>query len=147
MKSTKKVGISIIAFLFVFGSLFTWRVWAQDDTNSEGRITVYLPLILGDQKQIRAADASTDNVEMGSITNDDSAFLPAAEFYAEKYKVSLEEALHRIKLQPDIGSLNAKLEMAEVESFAGLWIEHEPSYKVVIQFTHDAEKMLEPYLF
>lgn len=58
MKPIKMVGISIIAFLFIFGSLFTWQVWAQDDTN----------------------------------------------------------------------------------------IEHEPSYKVVIQFTHDAEKTLEPYL-
>lgn len=146
MKPIKMVGISIIAFLFIFGSLFTWQVWAQDDTNSEGRTSVYLPLILGDQIQIQAADASTDNVEMDNINNDDSTFLPAAEFYAEKYKVSLEEALYRIKLQPSIGDLNANLETAEAESFAGLWIEHEPSYKVVIQFTHDAERTLEPYL-
>ncbi|MEZ4730071.1 MAG: hypothetical protein R3E79_23315 [Caldilineaceae bacterium] len=122
---------------------------SQDEMNH-----IYLPLIVGSETSVTTASprlSTTDNSAAKAVSNSDptseeTAFLPAAESYVEKYKVSLEEAVNRIKLQTKIGALNAKLEKNESESLAGLWIEHEPDYKVVVQFTHDAEATLEPYL-
>jgi hypothetical protein len=44
------------------------------------------------------------------------------------------------------GHLNATLQAAEPETFAGLWIENEPVHKVIVQFTRDGEKTLKPYI-
>lgn len=122
---------------------------AQGGTN-----TFYLPLVMGSNAIVTAnsqvpptsaKDAVTAAELNGEGTLDD-AILPAAESYVEKYKVSLEEAISRIKLQTEIGALNAKLQKDESASLAGLWIEHEPEYKVVVQFTDDSEATLALYL-
>lgn len=69
----------------------------------------------------------------------------AAEF-ARLLGISQEEALMRLQLQEEIGELNARLEQEEAQTFAGLWIQHEPVYRVVAAFTHDGEQTLRPYL-
>lgn len=53
--------------------------------------------------------------------------------YAKEFNVSIEEAARRLDLQQRIGELSALLE-AEESSFAGLWIEHKPQYRVVVRF-------------
>jgi hypothetical protein len=69
-----------------------------------------------------------------------------AEQMAAQMGISVEEAIRRASLQDFIGDLNAELEQHEADTFAGLWIEHEPQYRVVVAFTRDGEKILEPYL-
>ncbi len=69
-----------------------------------------------------------------------------AEQMAEQLGISLEEAIRRASLQDIIGDLNAELEQTEADTFAGLWIEHEPQYRVVVAFTRDGEEILEPHL-
>jgi hypothetical protein len=72
---------------------------------------------------------------------------PDAAAYAEDVGISLEEANERLALQDDIGELGASLETNEVDSFAGLWIEHEPEYRVVVAFVGDeGEGVIRPYL-
>jgi hypothetical protein len=74
------------------------------------------------------------------------ALLCDAREYALDMGVSTDEALRRLQLQDSIGELNAELSTNEVATFAGLWIEHTPKYRVVVQFTHDSEETLKPYL-
>ena len=65
---------------------------------------------------------------------------------AASWGVSLEEAYQRLRAQDPIGTLQAELAEWEADTFAGLWIEHEPHYRVVVAFTRDGEKTLKPYL-
>lgn len=55
--------------------------------------------------------------------------------YAKTYDVGLEQALERLRLQPLAGKLQAELAAREPASFAGMWIRHEPSWLIVVQFT------------
>ncbi len=67
--------------------------------------------------------------------------------YAEDVGVSPEEAASRLALSDSIGELQAELLSNEADSFAGLWLEHEPVYKVVVAFAGvDGEEVIRPYL-
>ena len=75
-----------------------------------------------------------------------SSLRPLAEEMAGVWGVSVEEAYERICAEDPIGTLQAELAEREAETFAGLWIENEPYYRVIVAFTRDGEKTLEPYL-
>lgn len=59
--------------------------------------------------------------------------LDDAASYAAQNDVSLDEAVRRLTLQSEIGVLEETLVKQE-PSFAGLWIEHQPQYKIVVRF-------------
>jgi len=69
-----------------------------------------------------------------------------AQVYASNMNVSVEEAIFRFQLQDIAGDLDAELTTNETETFAGLWIEHTPEFRVVVQFTRDGEETMKPYL-
>ncbi|MBE9524594.1 MAG: hypothetical protein IMY76_05810 [Chloroflexi bacterium] len=71
-----------------------------------------------------------------------------AQLYAEQMGVSLEEAMKRLNMQneDDISDLADQLQVNEADSFAGLWIQHEPEYRVVVAFTHDGEEIIQKYV-
>ena len=71
---------------------------------------------------------------------------PDAQAYANDLGISIEEASQRLGWEDSIGELNASLEANEGDSFAGLWIEHEPGYKVVVAFVGEGEEVIRPYL-
>ncbi|MGE5140283.1 MAG: hypothetical protein ACM3JD_12530 [Rudaea sp.] len=48
--------------------------------------------------------------------------------------------------QNAIGELNARLEQQEAETFAGLWIEYKPQYRVVVAFTKNGESTMSRYV-
>ncbi len=52
----------------------------------------------------------------------------------------------RFKLMDDVGPLGAELEKQEMGTFAGLWIEHEPEFRVVIAFTENGEETIKKYV-
>jgi hypothetical protein len=66
--------------------------------------------------------------------------------YAEAYDVSGDEAVRRLSLQDDIGDLNARLTAEEVDTFGGLWIQHEPDYRVLVLFTRNGRRTLRKYV-
>ena len=74
------------------------------------------------------------------------ALLQDAQAYAKDYGIDVEEALRRLSLQDTIGILNARLQSEQRETFAGLWIEHEPSFRLITAFTHNGEETLAPYI-
>ncbi|HEV7764202.1 MAG TPA: PKD domain-containing protein [Thermoanaerobaculia bacterium] len=65
------------------------------------------------------------------------ALLEDAASYAAQNKVSLDEAVRRLSLQDEIGRLEETLAKQE-PSFAGLWIEHGPEFKIVVRFQDPA---------
>lgn len=71
-----------------------------------------------------------------------------AQWYADDQGVSLEEAIRRLKLQEELSSsgLGPALEANEADTFAGLWIQHEPEYRFVVLFTRDGEEKIRPYI-
>src|SRR5215216_5181531 len=71
---------------------------------------------------------------------------PDAEIYAKNAGISLEEANLQFRISDTAGILQADLTANEAETFAGLWIEHSPEFKVVVLFTGNASKTIKPYL-
>ncbi len=69
-----------------------------------------------------------------------------AQEYAVSQGISLDEAIRRLELQDEIGRLNAKLEANERDTFAGLWIQHQPEYRVVVRFIRDGEETIRRYV-
>jgi len=45
-----------------------------------------------------------------------------------------------------IEELQASLSENEADTFAGLWLEHTPEFKVIVLFTEDGEQKIKPYL-
>lgn len=60
--------------------------------------------------------------------------------------ISVDEAIRRLSLQDPIGRLGAELEQREAETFVGLWIQHEPEYRVVVAFSRDGQETIKPYV-
>ncbi|MEA2489994.1 MAG: hypothetical protein QOH21_1786, partial [Acidobacteriota bacterium] len=61
------------------------------------------------------------------------ALLQDATAYAADNGVSVDEAVRRLNLQSEIGRLEETL-IRQEPSFAGLWIEHQPQYRLVVRF-------------
>lgn len=89
--------------------------------------------------------------EDGSLNNNTSiyegdALALDAQAYASEYGVSIDEAEYRLRLQDAIGELNAELSEKESHTFAGLLLQHTPEFRLVVQFTYDGEKIIQPYV-
>ncbi len=60
-----------------------------------------------------------------------------AQSYADAYGVALSEAEERLELQAEAGRLEAELSTSRADTFAGLWVRHEPEFGVVVRITGD----------
>lgn len=69
-----------------------------------------------------------------------------AEAYAEAQGVSLDEAIRRLRQQDPIGELNTVLRDREGDVFGGLWIQHQPEYKVIVLVTRDQRRIRRRYV-
>ena len=58
----------------------------------------------------------------------------------------MEEAIARLTLQEPIGVLGAELEAKESDILAGFWIQNEPEYMVVVEFTRDGQSTIRKYV-
>jgi hypothetical protein len=108
---------------------------------------VIVPAMAGeDGETLTVVNAQESDSGGKPALDDKDPLLRDAQGYASDTGVSTDEALHRLQLQDGIGELGAELSTNEVKTFAGLWIEHTPEYRVVVQFTHDGEDTIKPYL-
>lgn len=80
------------------------------------------------------AAAAPSAAQTEAVPGDDPLVQDAAQ-YAATYEVDLEEALRRLRLQPAIGKLEAELAAREPATFAGIWIQHSPDYRMIVQHT------------
>ncbi len=99
------------------------------------------------ENQIKG-DKEDDSVKPanGPNTNDKDGMDWELYDYVSITGVSVEEAKRRLQLQDKIGLMGAKLEAYELETFAGLRIEHTPEFKIVVLFTRGGEETIKPYL-
>lgn len=63
---------------------------------------------------------------------------PEAERYAQDMKIDIDEAVRRLDLQESAGELDQRLTEQEKGTFAGLWVEHEPRFRVIAQFAGES---------
>jgi hypothetical protein len=101
--------------------------------------------------------------EITEIENDKTSYGELIS-YARAYCVSIAEAKRRMDIQmrdavraptepgppppppPDsIGAIQTAMHTKETATFAGLWIEHQPNYRVVVAFTRGGAKTLAKY--
>lgn len=80
------------------------------------------------------------------VSASDNPWVFDAEIYAKQQGVTIEEALYRFEIQRIAGPLDGELRDKEAETFAGLWLEHSPEFKLVVLFTRDAEETIKNYL-
>jgi len=78
--------------------------------------------------------------------NTEGALVRDAQQYAADMGVDLDEAMRRLQYQDDIGRLRAALAANERDTFAGLWIQHQPDFRVIVRFTRDGKKTIQPYI-
>jgi hypothetical protein len=90
--------------------------------------------------------ACTDNGTTAAGTQSTDPLNYDAQIYAELNGVTIDEALRRFELQYAAGDLDAALTANEADTFAGLWLVHQPEFKVVVAFTHDGETTIRKYL-
>lgn len=123
------------------------------------------PAIAQDEKPLSETCPNLTAEEIDGIENFKGPYSETA-IYARAYCVSVEEADRRFQIQlrgsigprtepgpppppaaPDdsIGSLQVALRENEADTFAGLWIRHEPTYGVAVAFTRDAARTLAKY--
>ena len=80
------------------------------------------------------------------ILEDSEVFIKDAKQYASIHNVSLEEALYRLGLQDAIGKLDEDLLLNESGVYAGLWVQHQPEYRIIIQLSSNKENTILRYI-
>src|SRR4051812_27091615 len=76
----------------------------------------------------------------------DDALVRDAKQYASMYAVDLNEAIRRLQLQDSAGGLESILTEKKPESFAGLWIQHSPDFRIIVQLTSGGIETIRPYV-
>ncbi|MFP4345426.1 MAG: hypothetical protein ACLFU8_12095 [Anaerolineales bacterium] len=66
--------------------------------------------------------------------------------YAESRGLEVVDAALRLELLHALEDLEPKLRWAYPDTFAGLWIEHEPTFRLVLQFTREPGSSLDSFL-
>jgi hypothetical protein len=67
---------------------------------------------------------------------------PGAHFLAGEYNISLADAVRRIGLQDKISDVISQLQSGSDPEFAGVWIQHQPAFRLVIAYTNPSEAKL-----
>ena len=108
---------------------------------------VTVPVIAGEEEtKLTVVNDQGQDSDGKPVLKDKDPLLQDAQEYASDTGVNIDEALSRFQLQDIAGELDAELSTKEVETFAGLWIEHTPEFRVIVQFTQDGEETIKPYL-
>ncbi len=93
---------------------------------------MFLGLLFGLLAFIPGHSIASGNAQKGSegLTKN----MPEVQWYADYAHVSLNEAVRRLRLQNVIDDMDANIRENYDDVFAGIYIEHNPEYKVVVQF-------------
>jgi hypothetical protein len=113
----------------------------RKSTHYAATIGIALAMLLG---PLSITASFAQNMET-PIAYGDKALIRDATQYANTMGVGLDEAVTRLKLQGAIGELNRVLTEKEADTFAGLWIQHQPSYRVIVRFTNVDNPNLKSY--
>lgn len=67
------------------------------------------------------------------------------EYFQKAYSLTAAEASRRLSLQDRIGALAEKLETNEAAVFGDLYIEHQPTYRIVVNLTQGGAEVVRKY--
>jgi hypothetical protein len=85
----------------------------------------------GDGKHRASTKGATSTQDSAADAEDPLA--QAARKYAKEHDITCEEALRQLRLQErqadEVSHLEAQLRRNEADTYAGLWIQHEPTYR------------------
>ena len=65
---------------------------------------------------------------------------PAVTHLMQAYRISEEVAQDRIEIQNEVVELAKRLNAESDPNYAGIWIEHEPVYRVVVAFADQQDR-------
>ena len=102
-------------------------------------VVIVLPVV------IMPTESAVAPVSCPSLPESD-ALARDAQHYAKDFGVDVEEAICRLSLQDEIGELGAELAANERDTFAGLRIQHQPDFRVIVEFTSGGEETMARYL-
>ncbi len=105
------------------------------------RVFVLLAVLVALAVALSPAQAAS-----GILQDNPDPSLWDAQGYAATVGVGLDEAIRRLQLQDVVGDLEAELSEKEAQTFAGLWIEHTPTFRVVVRFTRQPGQTMGRYL-
>jgi len=91
-------------------------------------------------------EVSTNCEDVDKLLSAEETRRSVAKEYAAEYGVSMKEAARRLSLQDQAGELRAELEAKEAATFGDLYIEHEPTFRMVTMFTQGGEQTIQPYV-
>lgn len=66
--------------------------------------------------------------------------------YAWSMNITIEQAMDRQTIRDSFDGVQPALMGNEADTFYGMWIQHEPEYKIVIAFTRDGETTVKKYV-
>jgi hypothetical protein len=66
--------------------------------------------------------------------------------FAEAWGVSADDARKQLAAQDDAGRLQATLSDAAGDVFGGMWIDHDPSFQIVVRTLPGSEARIQPYI-
>ncbi len=84
--------------------------------------------------------------DVTGLQGESDALRQDAPSFADAQGISLEEAMERLTNQEGIGEIQPLLEADFPDTYAGLWIQHEPEYGVVIALTEGDISTVQPYI-
>lgn len=100
----------------------------------------------GDNDEPSLADTTTRPQLTPTPLDPDDPLVRDAAAFAEQEGLSLEEAVRRLEFQDTIGDIQPALMADLPETYAGLWVEHQPQYRIVIALTEGDESTIQPYV-
>lgn len=91
----------------------------------------------------KGATGSGEKHEGPRLLSEEEALREDARSYAKEVGVSLEEAIRRLRMQDDRlpTELERELKNTEEDSFAGLWLRHQPDYGLTVATAKDPKVM------
>lgn len=134
LKRTYQIFVAFVVFVFV--SLLNFSV---RPTESGRASEIALDL------QAENSVAQISSVTLPPITKDNALQRDTA-WYANEFGISYDQAEYRLSLLDEFRLLQQVLREKEAATFGGLWLQHEPSFKVYIRFTDDGEEAIARYL-
>ena len=98
--------------------------------NASHRLSCKLLVVITTFSILGSTTNLTPSIVYAQSSLPDQALSRATEEYARDIGISLSEAIHRLTLQNSIGELDVALSQKEAASYGGLWIQHQPSFKI-----------------
>ena len=68
--------------------------------------------------------------------------LPGAALLAREHNISMEEATRRVQMMGKIAAVVEQLQGGSDPDFAGVWVQHQPSFKLVVAYTNPSDAKL-----